>query len=197
MRPRGRLAVAAACRRLPRAERAAGARYFASSPRRAARARRLAARCVLVLAPTTAASVLRHPGDHLQPRPGDRAYYQLSSWTEPPGVPVTRQLAARIHQSKAYRAVVIAGSGMGGNLVLATHVEEIYHDAAENPGTARVTLTAEMVDTKRRMLVDRRRFTASVPVPSHDAPGAVAGCRQALGLVIDQVVAWTGELATP
>jgi ABC-type uncharacterized transport system auxiliary subunit len=152
---------------------------------------------VLVLAPATVASFYDTQDIVYSRMPGSLAYYQFSRWTEPPGVPFTRQLAARIDQSKAYRAVVIAGSGMGGSLVLATHIEEIYHDAAENPGTARVTLTAEMVDTRHRILVGRRRFSASVPVPSHDAPGAVAGCRQALGLVIDQVVAWTGELATP
>ena len=152
---------------------------------------------VLVLAPATVASFYDTQDIVYSRVPGSFAYYQFSRWTEPPGVPLTRQLAARIDQSKAYQAVVIAGSGMGGSLVLATHLEEIYHDAAENPGAARVTLTAEMVDTKRRILVGRRRFSASVPVPSHDAAGAVAGCRLAIGLVLDQIVAWMDELATP
>jgi len=171
--------------------------YTLEAPAAPAEAGAVRNEAVLVLAPATVASFYDTEDIVYSRTPGSLAYYQFSRWTEPPGVPLTRQLAARIDQSKAYRVVAIAGSGVGGNLVLATHVEEIYHDAAEVPGTARVTLTAEMVDTSRRVLVGRRRFSASVPVPSHDAAGAVAGCRLAVGIVFDQIVVWIDELAAP
>ena|SRR5664279_555139 len=107
----------------------------------------------------------------------------------PAGRQIEALLTERLDQSGTFRAVAVAGEGVRGNLLLAEHLEEIYHDATQVPGSARVTLTAELIDTGRRRLVGRRKSSASVPVPSYDAAGTVAGCRQALGLVLDQVVA--------
>jgi ABC-type uncharacterized transport system auxiliary subunit len=36
----------------------------------------------------------------------------------------------------------------------------------------------------------RRSFSRSAPAASYDAPGAVQGFRQALGALLDEVVAW-------
>ena len=45
-----------------------------------------------------------------------------------------------------------------GTLFLSTHVVEIYHDAIERPGSARITLTAELTDPARETLMTDAAF---------------------------------------
>lgn len=116
--------------------------------------------------------------------PGTRAYYLFNHWTERPQRAIHAQLASRLDAPKA-------------RLVLNTHLDEIYHDAAERPGTAHITLTARLVDPGGAVLA-RRTFSHSAPAASYDAPGAVHGFRQALGALLDEVAAWAGtEAAKP
>jgi ABC-type uncharacterized transport system auxiliary subunit len=74
--------------------------------------------------------------------------------------------------------------------VLNTHLTEFYHDAAVAPGSARVVLTAELVDPVRRVLLARRTFDRSAPAATYDAPGAVPAFNQALTAILDDVSAW-------
>lgn len=109
--------------------------------------------------------------------PGTRAYYHFNHWTERPARAVHEQLVARLDAPKS-------------RFVLHTHLDELYHDAAERPGTARITLTAQLVDPATRAVVASRTFRQSAPAASYDAPGAVQGMRQALGALLDEVAVW-------
>lgn len=111
--------------------------------------------------------------------PGIRAYYQFNHWTERPQRTIQAQLAARIEADARVRP-----------LVLRAHLDEIYHDAAASPGTARIELTAELVDPATRAVIARRSFKVSAPAASYDAPGAVHGFGQALGMLLDNLAAW-------
>lgn len=127
--------------------------------------------------PTSAASFYDTQDMVYSRTPGTRAYYQFNHWTERPQRAVHKQLAARFDAEK-------------DGPVLNTHLDEIYHDAVSPPGTARIVLMAELVDPASRKLVARRSFERSAPAASYDAPGAVQGFRQALGALLDDVVAW-------
>jgi ABC-type uncharacterized transport system auxiliary subunit len=81
--------------------------------------------------------------------------------------------------------------------MLLTHLDEIYHDATQPPGTARLVITAQLVDPASRAVIARRSFSAAAPAASHDAPGAVAAMRQALGALLDEVAAWATTQAAP
>jgi ABC-type uncharacterized transport system auxiliary subunit len=67
---------------------------------------------------------------------------------------------------------------------------EIYHDATQEPGTAHVTVTAELVDPASRTTLARRSFAHSAPAGSYDAPGAVRGFNQALAALIGDIERW-------
>ena len=84
---------------------------------------------------------------------------------------------------------------MRGGLLLRTHLVELYHDAVAPPGTARATLSAELSDPAGRSLLAQRSFSASVPVATYDAAGAVQGFGQALGQLLDEVAAWAAQAA--
>jgi ABC-type uncharacterized transport system auxiliary subunit len=133
-------------------------------------------------APTTAASFYDTQDIAFSRAPGTRAYYQFSQWTERPQRALHGELAARY--------------ALGHDrYILATHVVELYHDAAAAPGASRITVTAELVERARRTPVARRTFTREAPAASHDAAGAVAGFNAAAGAVLDDIVAWADREA--
>jgi cholesterol transport system auxiliary component len=118
--------------------------------------------------------------------PGTRAYYRFNFWTERPQRSIQAQFAARLESAGAKPA-----------LRLRMHLDEIYHDAAEQPGTARIAVTAELVDPASRVVLARRSFSRSAPAASYDAPGAVRGFNQALAGLIGDIEAWVAAQARP
>jgi ABC-type uncharacterized transport system auxiliary subunit len=150
---------------------------------------------IVLVAPTTASSFYDTQEIIYSRRSGERAYYQLSSWTEPPNRGLAAPLAARIAAGGAFRGASASLSSLRGGLVLRTHLVELYHDAVSSPGTARATLNAELSDPAERSLIGQRSFSVSVPAASYDAAGAVQGFGQALGQVLDEVAAWAAQAA--
>ena len=150
---------------------------------------------MLLVAPTTASSFYDTQEIIYSRRSGERAYYQLSSWTEPPNRALATPLAARLSAGGAFRGASANMSSVRGGLLLRTHLVELYHDAVSSPGTARATLNAELSDPAGRNLIGQRSFSVSVPVASYDAAGAVQGFGQALGQLLDEVAAWAAQAA--
>jgi ABC-type uncharacterized transport system auxiliary subunit len=148
---------------------------------------------VLLVGAAGASSFYDSQGMVYSRAPGTRAYYQHSSWTERPGRRIHDLLLARLEKSGAFRTVAPTGSGVRGSLVLTTRLEELYHDAAVPPGSARIELSAELTDASSGALLARRRFTRFAPAASYDAAGAVQGFRAALGALLDEVVSWVDE----
>jgi ABC-type uncharacterized transport system auxiliary subunit len=130
------------------------------------------------VSPTSAASFYDTQDIVYSRAPGTRAYYQFNRWTERPQRAIHAQLASRFQAGER-----------ASRLVLDTRLDEIYHDAAQPPGTARIALSARLVDTAGGT-VARRTFTVAAPAASYDAPGAVRGFNQALGALLDDIVAW-------
>jgi len=150
---------------------------------------------MLLVAPTTASSFYDTQEIIYSRRSGERAYYQLSSWTEPPDRSLATLLTARLALGGAFRGAVETASSVRGSLLLRTHLVELYHDAVEAPGVARVTLTAELSDPAGRSLLAQRSFSASAPVATYDAAGAVQGFGQAFGQLLDEVAVWAAQAA--
>jgi cholesterol transport system auxiliary component len=166
-------------------------RFYVLEDSGASSAKAEAARAAtLLLAPAAVSSFYDTQGIAYSRDPGTRAYYQYHSWTEPPGPRIGELLAARLERSGAFRTVASVTGTVRGDLVLSIYLAELYHDAASAPGSARVSLTAELTDPARRTLVARRSFSASAPAASYDAPGAVQAFNRALGALLDEVTAW-------
>jgi ABC-type uncharacterized transport system auxiliary subunit len=151
---------------------------------------------ILLVAPTGAASFYDTQEIVYSRRSGERAYYQLSSWTEPPQRGLASLLAARLALAGAFRGVAETGSGVRGGLLLRSQLVEIYHDAVTPPGTARISLNAELSDPAGRSLLGQRSFEVAAPVATYDAAGAVQAAGRGLGQLLDEVAAWAAEAAT-
>jgi cholesterol transport system auxiliary component len=169
-------------------------RYFVlDAPEPKGGSARVPRAAVLVVPPTATASFYDTQDIVYSRAPGTRAYYQFNSWTERPGRALHELLVSRLERSGAFRKVATSGAGSDG-LVLRTRLEELYHDAANAPGSARIVLAAELLDPARGEIA-RRTFSQSAPAPSYDAPGAVQAFRQGLGALLDEVIAWLDEHA--
>ena len=149
----------------------------------------------LLVTPTTASNFYDIQDIAYSRTPGARAYYQYHSWTERPGRRVTELLVARLERDGSFKAVATVIAGVHGDYILNTHLAEFYHDAAAVPGSARVVLTAELVDPVRRVLLARRTFEQSAPAPTYDAPGAVRAFDQAVAAVLGDLSAWIDGVA--
>jgi len=144
----------------------------------------------LLVAPATASSFYETQDIAYSRAPGVRAHYQYHSWTERPSRRITELVVARLERAGQFKAVVPALSGVRGDVVLNLHLAELYHDAADAPGSARVELAAELIDPARRTLLARRTFERAAPAKSYDAPGAVRAFDQAVATLLDDIAAW-------
>ena len=169
--------------------------YVLDVPAAKAAPARTARAATLLVTPTTASTFYDFQDIAFSRAPGARAYYQYHSWTERPGRRVTELLVARLERDGSFKAVAAVISGVRGDYILNTHLTEFYHDAAAAPGSARVVLTAELVDPVRRVLLARRIFEQSAPAPSYDAPGAARAFDQAVSAVLGDVSAWIDGVA--
>jgi cholesterol transport system auxiliary component len=150
---------------------------------------------ILRVATVTSASFYDTPEIVYSRAPGTRAYYRFSSWTEPPAQAIGPALIARLRSSGSFAAVVPASSGVEGGLLLRVHLDQLYHDDAVQPGTARIELHALLTDTEQRRLLGERSFSAARPVETNDADGAVRGLRLALDDVLRELTAWLATQA--
>ena len=114
---------------------------------------------------------------------GERGYYQFASWTDRPGRAFSDLLSRRLGAS-------FTTSGIRGDLILHTRLEELYHDAATKPGAVRIEVTAELVDAAGRRVGERQRFSRSVPAGSENAAGAVEAANRVVSVVLDDIAAW-------
>jgi len=142
----------------------------------------------VAVTPTTASSFYDTQDIVYSRSPGTRAYYQFSHWTERPQRVVHAQLLSRLDTGGR-------ASGRTSGLIVVTHLEEIYHDAAQQPGTARIAMTVQLVDPTSRAVRASHRFSRSAPAASYDAAGAAAGMREALGALLDETIAWVATQA--
>src|SRR5690606_11273258 len=122
--------------------------------------------------------------------PGERAYYQFASWTEPVAQRLARITTRDLRERKLFADVDMVGRGSPAGLYLRLVVQDFYHDAAVEPGVARVAFSAELVDPATRRNLGRWDFSQAVPVGQADAAGAVAAFDVAVARALDELAAW-------
>jgi cholesterol transport system auxiliary component len=151
----------------------------------------------LVIAPQPSAAVDDSFALAYSRAPNQRAAYQFATWSDRPSSRLSQLLVDRLDTRRAFNAVALVGRGVAGNLQLNLSVNDFFHDAASSPGTARVDVTAEMIDRSTRKLIARQSFSATAPVAQANSAAAAAALSVASRQVLDQLVAWTEANATP
>jgi cholesterol transport system auxiliary component len=157
--------------------------YYVLGDARPATARRVSqAGAVLLVQPSGASAFYDTQRLVYSRASGQRAYYQFAAWTERPGRALATLLSRRL-------GAPLTTAGVRGDLVLHTHLEELYHDAATHPGSARISVSAQLADSHGR-LVAAERFSSAAPAGAPDAAGAVAAANRATEQVLDRIAAW-------
>ncbi len=170
--------------------------YVLEAPPAGAKAAVLPRAATLLVAPTTVSGFYETQDIVYSRAPGMRAYYQLHTWAERPGRRLSELLVMRLERAGSFSTVATVLGGIKGQVILGTHLAEFYHDAATVPGNVKVVVTAELTDPVRRILLARRTFERSAPVPSYDAPGAVQAFNVAVTALLDDIADWV-EVSAP
>ncbi|HWS76237.1 MAG TPA: hypothetical protein VN324_13955, partial [Quisquiliibacterium sp.] len=79
--------------------------------------------------------------------------------------------------------------------LLRVGLEELVHDAAVEPGVARLALDAELIDWRTRSRLARRRFAQRAPLDAANAAAAAAAFSRALGAALDELAPWVEAAA--
>lgn len=161
----------------------------AAAPATGAPADAGAARRTLLVLDTTSSGFYDNDQLVFSRTPGTRGYYQFARWTERPGKRFADLMRSRLDRLGGYRVAAASGQ-VRGDLLLDTELIEFYHDARSQPGQVHLVLRADLLDLKRRTLLDRRVFEQRVPVATYDAAGAAAASGIAVGHTLDQLAAW-------
>lgn len=130
--------------------------------------------------------------------PQQRQFYQFATWSDRPSTRMVQLLTERLRGRAMFESIAPLGGGVGGGLLLNIGVNEFIHDVAA--GTARIEVTAELIERSGRRSVDRKRFTASAPVAEQTAPAAVVALSRATTTLLDEMVVWierTSEALPP
>jgi cholesterol transport system auxiliary component len=127
--------------------------------------------------------------------PGTRGYYQFAAWTDRPGKRFDTLLLARLERRGAFAQTGAMTAGIRGDLLLATHLVEFFHDDHQAPGRVRIELTAELTDLGARRLVARRTFVQEAPANADDAAAAVQAFDTATSRLLDELTAWVETTA--
>lgn len=158
--------------------------YVLGDVQEAASARRASQRSnVLLVQPTSVSAFYDTQRLVFSRAAGQRAYYQFAAWTERPGRAFSELLGRRLGAS-------LTTSGVKGDLILHTRLEELYHDASANRGIVKIEVSAELVDAAGRLVGQRQRFSRSVSTTGENAAAAVDAANRAVSAVLDDIAAW-------
>ena len=125
--------------------------------------------------------------------PQQRQFYQFASWTDRPSARVVQLVADRLQARGLFESTAQLGAGVGGGLILNIGVNDFVHDVTTS--TARIEVTAELIQRRGRELIERRRFSASAPVAQENAQAAAAAWSRALTSLLDELVPWVERAA--
>jgi cholesterol transport system auxiliary component len=149
----------------------------------------------LLMADTAAAAFYDTDGMAFSSKPGTRGYYQFARWSERSGKRFTDLMLARLEREKIFTAVAQVGGNVRGDWLLTTEILDLHHDAAQQPGVAKMVLRAEVIDLNTRALLARRTFVQSVSVISYDAAGAHNAFNEAATRTLNELADWLKELS--
>jgi cholesterol transport system auxiliary component len=124
-------------------------------------------------------------------------YFADSQWTDRAPIVIQTALLHSFENSGDIVAIDREAAELRADFALRTEIRhfEAEYDAADKPPRIRVTLGARLVDLATQKIVAEQSFARDVLASENDITHVVVAFDQALGGVMQEIVAWT--LTTP
>ena len=120
-------------------------------------------------------------------QPFEIAYFASNRWADTPSRMLGPVLARALEQTRIFRAVVQAPSGIGSDLRLDTEIVRLQQNFAFRPSRAEFTLRAQLSDVRTRRVVASRTFEEVEDAPSDNAAGGAAAANTALQRMLERI----------
>jgi len=124
----------------------------------------------------------------------EQGAYQYASWGEPPPKRFTTLLISALESSGLFDSVTHIANSTLNNFQLSSEILELYHDTSNKPGTVKLKVRVELMETLSRRLAAQNVFAVEKKLDSYDARGAVDATAAAVGEAINEIVQWCASL---
>lgn len=126
-----------------------------------------------------------------QVQPFERRYYARNHWAVEPARLVHPHLVAALEEAGLFETVLSTATTAPADYRLETELLEITQDFRDREeGVARIELRARLVDLRAGRVLDTQRFEARADSVEARPAAGVAATSQALGQVLEALVAW-------
>lgn len=122
-------------------------------------------------------------------------YYAHNEWVAAPATIVGPVLAAALRESGHFGGVIEDPRGAMPDLRLEVRIDQMHQDFRHQPSVGSVVLTVSAFDPAAGTLLATRRFEATEPSPSEDAPGGVIAINRALARLLPEISAFAADQA--
>lgn len=120
-------------------------------------------------------------------QPNELHAYARNRWAGTPARMLEPLLVDAMTASRAFAAVVSAGSGLGGDLRLDTELLHLEQDFSRSPSRVRVGLRAALVESGSGRVLFARRFEAEEPAPGDDPESGAEAANRAVKRLLTEL----------
>lgn len=122
-------------------------------------------------------------------------YFAQSEWVDSPARMLAPIMVSVLDHSGTFRSVVLAPSAALGDLQLDTQLLRLQQEFGAARSQVRLSLRAQLIDTRSRRVLATRDFEHTAPSASEDAAGGVAAAQRAAHAVLRDLSDWCREVA--
>jgi cholesterol transport system auxiliary component len=123
-------------------------------------------------------------------RPHEVSYYAFNQWADTPARMLMRLLALALEERKLWAAVFQMPGPVPPDYRIDSDNLVMEQQFFSKPSRVRLALRAQLIDMKRRIIMDSRGFEIFEEAPTEDAYGGVIAANRAAARLLDEVAAW-------
>lgn len=126
-------------------------------------------------------------------RPYEVEHYALNQWADQPARMFASLMMQSLGRTGSWRAVVPVPGSIRGDFRLDSYGFALQQEFMQDPSLVRVTVRAQLVETKESRVVGTRAFEAVEQAQSNDAYGGVVAANRAIAVLLGEIASWLRE----
>jgi cholesterol transport system auxiliary component len=123
-------------------------------------------------------------------RPYELERYAVNQWADTPARMFASLMSERLSRTGSWRAVVPPSGSIRGDFRLDTYGFSLQQEFSQDPSRVRISVRAQLIDTREGRIVGTRAFETVENAPSGDAYGGVMAANQAVAALLDEMASW-------